>query len=376
MRIEETCGNAQVRIDRDALEGLRGQSVLLIGGAGTIGSALARCMASGQVRYLMLLDRNEASLDRLTRELTTERNFSRVFPLLGDAYDETALEQAFKLRRPSHVFFTAGLAQPRLFEDNVVSAARNEVLGAARVARLVAECDASTLIYVSSTYAAQPTTPFGAAKALAELGVHAACEGSPTSCTTLRVGSLFRSPGSPVEFFDRQIELGGPVTVPDAQLTRKFLTGARVAELCLWGARIGHAGERLAIDAGETLNLREMANEMIRLAGGMVDIDTWVDHAPSLCEWSGSDEILGEDERAIVTDHPDLVSLDGRDLGPGAFEEALEQLDDAVGRREPLRVRRTLLELAETMLAAEGGTGHPGRPGVAPQSNRVGDAEC
>jgi len=373
VRIEETCGGNPVLVDRAALAGLRGQAVLLIGGAGAIGSALARRMASGQVKYLMLLDRNEASLERLTRELTVERGFSRVFAVLGDAYDEAALEQAFRLRQPSHVFFAAGSAQPRLFEDNIVSAARDEVLGAAKVARLVAEHAVSTLLFVSSTCAARPRSAFAAAKALSEFGVHAASNGSATSCTTLRVGSLFRSPGSPVEVFERQIELGGPVPVPDGQLTRKFLTGARVAELCLWAARVGGPGERLAIDAGEPLNLREMATEMIRLAGGMVDIDTWVDHVPTSAEWSGSDEIAGEDEIAAPTAHMELVSLHGRHPAPTAVAEALERLQEAVAESDPIGVRRILLEQVEWLLAP---AGEPG-PGPAPprsslQSNLVG----
>jgi nucleoside-diphosphate-sugar epimerase len=374
VRIEETYGANPVLVDRGALTGLHDRSVLLIGGAGTIGSAIARRLASGQVRYLVLLDRNETSLEQLSRELSAELRFSRVFPLLGDASDETALEQAFELCRPSHVFFTAGSANPRLFEDNLVSAVRDEVLGGELAARCIVEHGVSSLLYISSSFAAKPSTPFAAAKALSELAVHAACQDSPTSCVTLRTGSLFRSPGSPVRIIERQIELGEHVTVGGADLWRRFLTATRAAELCLRAVRVGTPGQRLAIDAGEELNVREMATEMVRLAGNMVDIDTRVDHSPVLTQLPDSDVFAGDDESIAATPHNELVALLGRRPEAAFVQAALDRLRPPIADRDPLAVRRTLMEQVESLTeresSARAGFSHP------PESNLVGRPDC
>lgn len=350
VRIEETYGSNPVLIDRGALMGLRDRSVVLIGGAGTTGSAIARRLASGQVKYLVLLDRNEASLERLNQELSMEMRFSRVFPVLGDANDEMALEQALELHQPCHVFFAAGSANPRLFEENLVSAVHDEVLGAESAARCVVDHGIASFLYISSSYAARPSTPFAAAKALSELAVHAACEGSPTSCVSLRIGSLFRSPGSPVNIIERQIELGEDVAVGGAEVRRRFLTSARAAELCLRAIHIGVSGQRLAIDAGEELNVREMATEMIRLAGNMVDIDTGVDHVPALSQLPSSDVFVGENERAIPTAHAELAELVGPRPPAASVQEALDRLRTAISERDPLAVHRVVMEKVELLI--------------------------
>jgi FlaA1/EpsC-like NDP-sugar epimerase len=351
VRIEETYGAAPLRVDRAALAGLQDEAVLLIGGAGTLGCALARKLATAQVRYLLVLDRNEAALAQLYAELTEDRGFLRVFPILADALDERALDEIFGRRPPSLVFSATGSSQPQIFDDNILSAAYDDIFGAANAARVAVEHEVPRFVLLSSAYAANPNTPFAASKALTEFAVLSAGDQTHTAATTIRIGNLFRAPGSPVDVFERQIELGGPVKVFGAESSRQFAIAPRAAELCLWAAQMAEPGMRLAIHSGESINLRDLAAEMIRLAGAIPEAGIHIEHAgPSVGE-PHSRGFVGDDEETISTPHAELVKILGRQPDASAVEAALDELRREFDARDPLALRGLLEQLAQRLIA-------------------------
>jgi FlaA1/EpsC-like NDP-sugar epimerase len=270
VEIEDLLGRDEIQLDPGAVEELQGQVVLVTGGAGSIGSELARQVAGRAVRRLVLLDQAESPLYFAHLELRAAHPELDVIPLVADVTDQARMDSIFARYRPDIVFHAAAYKHVPLMEENSVEAVRNNVLGTLSVAQAAARFEVGRFVLISTDKAVYPSSVMGATKRIAEqlvLGWPALLESS-TDFRAVRFGNVLGSDGSVIPLFKRQLNAGQPLTVTHPEVTRYFMTIPEAVQLVLRAAELPEACRRIAmLDMGEPVRIVELAENLVRLSG-------------------------------------------------------------------------------------------------------------
>ncbi|WP_141284123.1 UDP-N-acetylglucosamine 4,6-dehydratase family protein, partial [Ideonella azotifigens] len=267
---EDLLGREPVQLDEAGIgEVLRGKTVLITGGGGSIGSELCRQVARFQPAKLVIVELSEFNLYTIEQDLSLRFPALPLVKLIGDVKDLDGLRAIFERERPQVVFHAAAYKHVPLMEvDNAWAALRNNTLGTYHAALAAAEVKAERFVLISTDKAVNPTNVMGATKRAAELVVSAmAAEHAGTRFMAVRFGNVLGSSGSVIPKFKQQIAAGGPITVTHPDIIRYFMTIPEAARLVLQAAAIGESGQVLVLDMGEPVKIVDLAKTMIRLAG-------------------------------------------------------------------------------------------------------------
>jgi FlaA1/EpsC-like NDP-sugar epimerase len=217
-----------------------------------------------------VVDQAESPLYFTHLELKRAHPSLDVVPVIADITDQARMERLFRALRPQHVFHAAAYKHVPLMEDNVVEAARNNVLGTLCVAQCAAKVGAERFVLISTDKAVYPSSVMGATKRLAEQIVLGwpGLRGSETDFRAVRFGNVLGSDGSVIPLFKRQLEAGQPLTVTHPEVTRYFMTIPEAVQLVLQAASLPEAARHIAmLDMGEPVRIVDLAENLIRLSG-------------------------------------------------------------------------------------------------------------
>ena len=243
---------------------LRGQRVLITGAGGTIGSALARQVASCQPTCLTLVDQSEHDLFHVERTLRRAWPSLPLEPILGDVSKGWSISNACRLSQPDVVYHTAAYTHVAMTEGAVCAALECNVLGTAATLRAAAAARAR-FVLISSDKAADPTSVMGATQRLAELAVVAGASAAFRPIV-VRFGDVLGSHGSVLELMLDQIRGGLPIQVADLEASRFFMTSDEAAALVLKADLLGETGETYWLDLGGPVKIVDLAMRALVLA--------------------------------------------------------------------------------------------------------------
>jgi FlaA1/EpsC-like NDP-sugar epimerase len=285
---------------------------------------------------LVLVERSEFQLFEIHSEIVST---IKAVPELIDVQDTPAMAAAFERHTPDVIFHAAAFKHVALMERQPAVAIRNNVLATHRLAAAAAKHGVGRFILISTDKAVAPSSVMGATKALAERVLQGhALAGGGTRFITVRFGNVLGSSGSVVPIFQKQIELGGPVTVTDAAVTRFFMSIPEAAGLVLRSAAMGEGGDRFILDMGEPVRIAELAEDMIRLTGREPGTDIAIEFIGLRPGEKLHEELHSADEQLADTDHPKIQRITGAALTVAdwqALETSLQRggdLDDAAAR--------------------------------------------
>ena len=305
VQIEDLLGRDPIRPDmEEVFDYIRGK-VVLITGVGSIGSELARQIASHQPKHMILFDVYENNAYDIQLELKKKYPELKLDTLIGSVRDSRKMFQVFEKYRPEIVYHAAAHKHVPLMEDSPCESIKNNAMGTYKTAYAAMAHGCKRFVLISTDKAVNPTNIMGASKRLCEMVIQAfdakikagkayeipqlfthgmkevitspeiveALKTTQTEFVAVRFGNVLGSNGSVIPLFKKQIEAGGPVTVTHPDIIRYFMTIPEAVSLVLLAGTYAKGGEIFVLDMGEPVKIDTLARNMIRLSGFTPDVD-------------------------------------------------------------------------------------------------------
>ncbi len=318
--VEDLLGREAIKVNMEEIfQHIKGKTILVTGGGGSIGSELCRQIADHDPRQLIILDIYENNAYDIEQEL--RRRFGdrlNMVVLVGSVRDSRRIEQVFERYRPQIVYHAAAHKHVPLMETSPNEAIKNNVVGTYKTAYAAMKYKAERFVLISTDKAVNPTNVMGASKRLCEMVIQtmdavsrtgrmdvlpmlhdhmdreqvlhivpAAAEPVKIECVknkyrtgtqfvAVRFGNVLGSNGSVIPLFKKQIEAGGPVTVTHPDIVRYFMTIPEAVSLVLQAGVYAWGGEVFVLDMGEQVKIDTLARNLIRLSGFVPDVDIQV----------------------------------------------------------------------------------------------------
>jgi FlaA1/EpsC-like NDP-sugar epimerase len=329
--IEDLLRREPIQLEEASMRAfLRGRRILVTGGAGSIGSELARQAATYEPAALGILDHNENALFFLQRELQASFPKVAVRMFLGDIKDPKRIHEVLGNFRPHVILHSAAHKHVPLTETNPAEAVKNNVFGTRIVADLANMHGCDAFVLISTDKAVNPTSVMGATKRIAEKYVQALSVKARTRFVAVRFGNVLGSAGSVVPIFREQIARGGPVTVTDPDMRRYFMTIPEAAQLVLQAGALAKGGEIFVLDMGEPVRIADLARDMIRMSGLRPEVDVPIVFTGRRPGEKLFEELLhpGEDNEARV--HSKIFVGKSHAPAVGEMVEAMRLLASAI----------------------------------------------
>ena len=350
--IEDLLGRAKIQLDWQIIEaGLTSKIVLVSGGGGSIGAELCRQIARLNPTALVIFERCEYNLYQVEMQLRQAFPQLVLHAHLGDIVDSTAVQHILTCYRPQVIFHAAAYKHVPLLQSQLREAVRNNILGTQILAEAAAACGCQTFVLISTDKAVNPSNIMGATKRAAEMICQALQEQSNTRFITVRFGNVLGSAGSVVPLFKSQIANGGPVTVTHPEVSRYFMTIPEACQLILQAGAMGQGGEIFVLDMGKPINIRYLAEQMIRLSGKLPGKDIKIIHTGLRPGEKLHEELFHEEEKLGKTTHSKILLADQRRNNWQQLTTTLKQLtltsDNYVESEIKVLLKQIVPELTE-----------------------------
>ena len=308
VEIQDLLRREPIRTDLELVRSLAtGETVLVTGAGGSIGSELCRQLALLDPAEVVLLGHGENSIFDILHELTARFPGVSFVPVIADVRDRDRMRCVFEAHKPYAVFHAAAHKHVPLMEGNIAEAITNNIVGTKNVAELSAEFGVEHLVMISTDKAVRPTNVMGATKRVAEQIVQEIAETENRNFVAVRFGNVLGSRGSVVPTFLRQIRAGGPVTITHPEMRRYFMTIPEAVQLLLQAGALGKGGEVFVLDMGEPVKIVDLAEDLIRLSGLEVGTDIEIRFSGTRPGEKLYEELFFNSESATPTDHPKVL---------------------------------------------------------------------
>ena len=330
VEITDLLGRAQVKVNNDEiLAAIRGKTVLVTGGGGSIGSELCRQIAKSEPKKLVIFDIYENNAYEIQQELI--RKYGDKLNLdvrIGSVRNTNRIRWIMDTYRPDIVFHAAAHKHVPLMEDSPNEAIKNNVIGTYKTAKAAARAGVKKFVLISTDKAVNPTNIMGASKRLCEMVVQMMNRKCPdTDFVAVRFGNVLGSNGSVIPLFKKQIAEGGPVTVTDKNIIRYFMTIPEAVSLVLQAAYYAKGGEIFVLDMGDPVKIDDMARNLIRLSGYEPDVDIMVEYTGLRPGEKLFEELLMDEEGLQETENKLIHIGKPIEMDDEEFEEQLKELD-------------------------------------------------
>ena len=348
VEIEDLLGREPAKINVDEIAGyVKGKTVMVTGGGGSIGSELCRQIAKHEPKRLIIVEIYENNAYDIQQELRRKYPELDLVVLIASVRNTLRINQIFEEYRPNIVYHAAAHKHVPLMEDSPGEAIKNNVFGTYKTAKAADKYGVEKFVLVSTDKAVNPTNIMGASKRMCEMVVQMMNEESKTDFVAVRFGNVLGSNGSVIPLFKKQIAAGGPVTVTDPNIIRYFMTIPEAVSLILQAGAYAKGGEIFVLDMGEPVKILDLAENLIKLSGYRVGDDIEIIFTGLRPGEKMYEELLMDEEGLKGTENS-LIHI-GRpiEFDKEEFKKQLDELD-IISKEEPWKVKKCVSEIVTT----------------------------
>lgn len=327
--VADLLGREEVILNTRAVSSyISGETVLVTGGGGSIGSELCRQLCSVAPARIVIFDMYENDAYLLRQDLLAKYDDIDVIVEIGNVCDIARVNDIFDQYQPSVVFHAAAHKHVPLMELCPREAVQNNVFGTLNTVRAADAHGVKRFIFISTDKAVNPTSVMGATKRMGEMVMQYYARTSETVFTAVRFGNVLGSNGSVIPVFKRQIAEGGPVTVTHPDIERYFMTIPEASRLVIQAGGMAKGGEIFILDMGDPVKIVDLAKSLIQLSGLTPDVDVKIVYTGLREGEKMYEELLMDEESTLPTDNSSIMISTGQDI---SYEEVAEKLDELEG---------------------------------------------
>ncbi|SDG43423.1 polysaccharide biosynthesis protein [Desulfosporosinus hippei] len=349
VQVEDLLGRDPVSVDLEEVAGyVAGETVIITGAGGSIGSEICRQIARFNPGRLVLLGHGENTIFDIEQELRSEHPGIDYITEILDVKDREKVFLIFERYKPGVVFHAAAHKHVPLMERNPEEALKNNVVGTQNLAEAADEVKVKTFVSISTDKAVNPTSVMGATKRTSEMIIQSLDLRSQTKFVAVRFGNVLGSRGSVIPTFKRQIAQGGPVTVTHPDMVRYFMTIPEAAQLVIQAGAMARGGEIFILDMGKPVKIVDLAKDLIRLSGFEPDVDIKIQFTGIRPGEKLFEELLTAEEGVTSTKHSRIFVAKPNNIDV----KLLEELTHIIRERGSFLTRDEVIKLLQTVIPA------------------------
>lgn len=310
---------------KDISQLLEGETVMVTGAAGSIGSELCRQVASYKPKMIILYDWWENGLYELGIEFKEFFPNAPIVLTVGSIQDKERIKETLNTYKPSLIFHAAAYKHVPLMEGNVIEAVKNNIFGTFNLVQAAKEAKVKKFVFISTDKAVNPKSIMGTTKLIGELITSAMHSLSSTQFICVRFGNVLNSAGSVLPLFRKQLS-SGEITVTDKKMTRFFMTIQEAVQLILKSTVLGTGDEIFVLDMGKPIRIIDIAKKFILLSGLIPEKDIKIKYIGPRPGEKLSEELSTNDENVTKTKFEKIFVLKKRSIGDQQLFKLLEDL--------------------------------------------------
>ena len=330
VEIEDLLGRDPIEVNLDEILGyIKGKTVLVTGGGGSIGSEICTQLAEHEVGHLIIFDIYENNAYDIQQKLRWNHPELNLTVLIGSVRNTHRINGVMKKYKPDVVFHAAAHKHVPLMEDSPNEAIKNNVFGTYKTASAAGRNHVKKFVLISTDKAVNPTNIMGASKRMCEMIVQTLNHFYETDFVAVRFGNVLGSNGSVIPLFKKQIAAGGPVTVTHPDIIRYFMTIPEAVSLVLQAGAYAKGGEIFVLDMGEPVKIADLAKNLIRLSGYKLGEDIEIEYTGLRPGEKLYEELLMDEEGLQDTENKMIHIGKPIDMDEEKFMHQLIKLRDA-----------------------------------------------